>query len=124
MKATLGQSASLYKMVKKWEAEFKRNRESIKDDPRSGRPSTSTTQENIEKIRDLIIEGRRLEIREIAETLGISYERAQNIILNELGFSKIPARWVPILISVKQKRNRLTISRDCMELFQADLQTF
>ena len=37
---------------------------------------------------------------ELAETVGISFERAQKIIVNELGFSKIFTRWVLRLLSV------------------------
>jgi len=48
----------------------------------------------------MIMEDRRLNISEIAQTVGISYERTQNIIVNELGFSKVSARWVPRLLSV------------------------
>lgn len=124
MSTTLGESVPSYTTVKKWVAEFKRGRESIEDDPRSGRPMTSTTEENIGKICDLILTDRRLTIREIADTIGISYERTQNIIVNELGFSKVSARWVPRLLSVEQKRIRLTISRDCLEMFEADPQDF
>ena len=70
----------------------------------------------------MIIGDRRLKIREIAMNVGISYERAQNIIVNELGFSKVSARWVPKLLSVEQKRTRLTMSRDTLELYGADPQ--
>ena len=48
MTTTLGESAPLYTTVKKWVAEFRRGRESIEDDPRPGRPTTSTTVENVQ----------------------------------------------------------------------------
>ena len=46
------------------------------------------------------------------------------IIVNELGFPKISVRWLPRLLLVEQKRNRLTISRDCLELFGVNPQEF
>ena len=45
MVATLGDDAPALSTVKKWEAEFKKGRESLEDDPRSGRPASATTQE-------------------------------------------------------------------------------
>ena len=84
----------------------------------------SAAQEDIEKKRDLVIGDRLLKIRDIAETVGISYEPAQKILVNELEFPKISARWVSRLLSIEQKRNRLTISHDCLELFVANPQEF
>ena len=72
---------------------------------------------------NVVIGDRRLKIREIAETLRISYDRIQNIV-NELVFLKIFARCFPRLLSIEQKRNRLTIPRNCLELFKADPQEF
>ena len=54
MVATLGYDASALSTVKKWAAEFKRGRESPKDDPRSGHPSTATTQKNIDLIHQMV----------------------------------------------------------------------
>lgn len=124
MQCTLGQSCPSYTMVKKWAAEFKRGRVSIADDPRPGRPTTATNPHNVAIICDMIMKDRRLKVREIADIVGISYERTQNIIVNELGFSKVSARWVPKLLSVEQKITRLTISRDCLDLYEADPQDF
>ena len=44
-------------------------RESIKDEPRSGRPSTSKTDNNVEKVRALVRSDRRLTARMIAYLL-------------------------------------------------------
>jgi len=50
-----------------WYSRFKIGRTSIDEDPRSGRPSTSTDDVHIDAVRDLILQNRRLTIREIAE---------------------------------------------------------
>ncbi|KAJ8947430.1 hypothetical protein NQ318_009636 [Aromia moschata] len=52
----------------------KEGRETTEDDPRPGRPSTSKTDENIEKIGKLIREDRRLSIRGLVEITGIEKE--------------------------------------------------
>ena len=55
MVSTLGNDALALSTVKKWAAEFKRGRESLEDDPRSGRPSTATTQENVDRIHQMVM---------------------------------------------------------------------
>ena len=54
MVSTLGDDAPALSTVKKWAAEFKRRRESLEGYPRSGRPSTATTQENIDRIHQIV----------------------------------------------------------------------
>jgi hypothetical protein len=46
---------------------------SVEDDKHSGRPSTSKTTENIEKIRELINEYHCCTIHVLTDTVGISY---------------------------------------------------
>jgi len=47
---TLEDSASSYSTVAKWTSEFKFGRESLDDDPCSGRPKSATTPEFIAKV--------------------------------------------------------------------------
>ncbi len=42
MVVTLGDDAPALSTLQLWAAEFKRGRESLEDDPRSGRPATAT----------------------------------------------------------------------------------
>lgn len=121
---TLGESAPSYSMIKKWAALFKHGRDSVEDDPRSGRPSTSTTSENIDKIHKMVLEDRRLKVREISDTIGISTERVFHILTDELGLKKISARWVPRLLTEEQKCNRVEISRENLALFRRNTSDF
>ena len=41
------------------------------------------------------MDDRHLTVNQIANTVGISRERVENILHNELGMSKISARWIP-----------------------------
>ena len=86
--STLGDDAPALSTVKKWAAEFNRGRESLEDDPRSGRPSTATTQENIDRIHQMVMNDRRFN----HESLSIYREQVENILHNELGISKVSAR--------------------------------
>ena len=58
-----------------WHRRFKEEREEVKDDHRSGRPSTSKTNENVERVRQKVQSDRRLTIRMIADELVINSER-------------------------------------------------
>ncbi|PNF34372.1 hypothetical protein B7P43_G15323 [Cryptotermes secundus] len=58
--------------VFEWFSRFKNGEMSIDDKPRSGRPSTARTHENVEKIREIIKEDRRRTIEEIVELSGVT----------------------------------------------------
>ena len=89
MASTLGDDAPVLSTVKKWAAEFKRGRESLEDDPRSGRPSIATTQEKIDRIHQMVMNDRRLTISHLANVISISRERVENILHNKLGVAKV-----------------------------------
>ncbi|PNF41442.1 hypothetical protein B7P43_G13789 [Cryptotermes secundus] len=59
--------------VFEWFSHFKNGEMSIDDKPRSGRPSTARTHENVEKIREIIKEDRRRTIEEIVELSGVTW---------------------------------------------------
>ena len=124
MFSTLGDDAPALSTVKKWAAEFKRGRESLEDDPRSGRPSTATTQENIDRIHQMIMNDRRLTISHLANVISISRERVENILRNELDMSKVSARLVPRLLISDQKLTRILMSEANLAIFEANPDRF
>ena len=85
---TLQGNAPSLNMVKKWAAEFQRDRESLEDDPRPGRPVTVTTQETIAKIHNIIMEKIRITEYYIATELGVSQDGIHAVIHNELHMSQ------------------------------------
>ena len=93
--STLGNSSPSLSTVKKWAAEFKRDSTSTKDAPRTGRPKMATSEDIAEKIGQVLLADRRLKLIEIAESSGISKERAHHILHKVLGMRKLSARWVP-----------------------------
>ena len=48
---TLGNEFPSYRTVKKWAAEFKRGKESVEDDGRSGRPKDSASDANVKGVQ-------------------------------------------------------------------------
>ena len=75
---SIGEHAPSYATVKNRVAQFKRGDFSTCDAPRPGRPTTVTTPEIINQIHELMLEDRRISAKSIVEQLGISRERAES----------------------------------------------
>jgi hypothetical protein len=90
---------------------------SLENDPREGRPKSATPPEIIEQVHDMILDDRRMKVREIAETIAISKERVGYILHEKLEMKKLCARWVPLLLTADQKRTRMKISEQCWNVF-------
>ena len=86
-------------------------REEVEDDHRSGRPSTSRTDENVECVRQKVRSNRRLTVRMIAHELGMNSERVWRIITEDLGMRKICAKKVPRLLHEGQKERCASVSK-------------
>ena len=74
---------------------FREGREDVKDDARSGRPSTSRTDENMESFRSLLTEDRRTTLQVIADRLNFGKERVRRIETEDLGGKERSARDLP-----------------------------
>ena len=98
--------------------------QSLKDDPRPGRPVTVATPEMVNKVYDIVMTGRRVTERYIASTVGISQERVHSVMTEDLEMRKLSARWVPRLLTVDQKHTRRTLSRTNLNLFEEDPANF
>ena len=119
-----GDSAPSISMVKKWFTEFRCGRTSTIDAERSGRPVEVAIPETIEKIRNMVLADRRLKVREIVEAIGISHGSVVSILKDHLGMKKLSARWVPRLLTIDHKRNRVTTSIECLALFNRNKDEF
>ena len=62
-----------------WFKKFKEGRKYVGDNPKSGRPSTAKTQENVEKVARIVRGDRRLSIRTISELTNINKESVRQI---------------------------------------------
>ena len=60
---------------------FSERREVVENLPHASRPSTSDNDDNIEKLKKIVLENGRVGIREIAEAINISYGSTQHIVV-------------------------------------------
>ena len=117
---TLGKESPFYSTVKKWAAEFKRGRESVEDNGRSGRPKDASTNENVKVVHILVMCDRRRDLRSIASEVDISFRAVQSILTSILGMTKVSARWVLRMLTDDQKRTQLDISRYLLSGYEID----
>uniref|UniRef100_A0A3Q0T9I4 Mos1 transposase HTH domain-containing protein n=1 Tax=Amphilophus citrinellus TaxID=61819 RepID=A0A3Q0T9I4_AMPCI len=118
MVATLGDDVPALSTLQKWATEFKGGRGSLEDDPKSRRLATATTQENTDHVDHMVMDDRHLTVNQRDNAVGISCERVENILHNELGMLKVSARWVPRLLMPDQKRTRLVMSQVNLAIFE------
>lgn len=120
LKKTFGDSTMSKTQVYDWYKSFKEGREEVNDLPRSGRPSTSSTEENVDKIKQMVLENRHYSLREIALEMNMSHETARHILVDVLGMRKVAARLVPKDLNFLQKVNRLKVAEDMLERVNSD----
>jgi len=77
-----GSAAMSRAIVYRWYARFRDGREDMKDDARSGRPSTARTDENVESVR-LLTEDCRTTLQMIADHLNIGKETVRQIVTED-----------------------------------------
>jgi fructose-specific phosphotransferase system component IIB len=71
---------------------------SIEGDGRSGHPKAAVSDENIKKAHKIILNGRKVNLIEIAETLKISKKRVGHILHEYLDMLKLFAKWLPLCL--------------------------
>ncbi|UYV71239.1 hypothetical protein LAZ67_8002356 [Cordylochernes scorpioides] len=86
-----GDAVMSRRRVFEWYKHFKEGRKETADNERSGRPSTSTTPEKVDKVLELVREDRRITVREVAEEAGISFGSTQSIVKEILGVTRLNA---------------------------------
>ncbi|UYV75225.1 hypothetical protein LAZ67_12002981, partial [Cordylochernes scorpioides] len=106
--------------VFEWHSRFKAGRISIEDDPRQRRPKFQRTDENVQKITDLIKENPRTTLLELEQDTGISKTTIGRIVTEDLKLKKTPAKFIPRFLTNEQKLCRLATCEDMMEMTRTD----
>ena len=90
LQAVYGDATMSRTRIFEWHKRFREGREDVEDDRRSGRPTTSRTNENVERVREKVRNDRRLTVRMIDE-LNMNSERVWRII-TDLGIVDLRVR--------------------------------
>ncbi|GFO18924.1 LOW QUALITY PROTEIN: histone-lysine N-methyltransferase SETMAR [Plakobranchus ocellatus] len=106
--------------VYQWCTWFGEGRTSLGDEPKSGRPKTSTNEENTTRVDELIRCDRRMKLREIALKLEIPKSTIHEIVHDTLGYRKVSARWIPKMLTEDHKLERVEISQRLLQRCQQD----
>jgi len=118
--AVHGDCARSYGTVTRWSNEFRRERESLEDDPMSGRLSDAVNPSVIAAVEKLIRDDRRTKVLDIARTAQISCGSVETIIHGHLKMSKVSARWVPMNLTDHGHARGVTTAREFVDLFESD----
>ena len=105
--------APSYSTIAKWVAEFKEPERGFKDSPRTSRPSSITTDENIEAVEQIVMHDRPISLRHVVYALAIPTTTVYETMSDDLGMKKVSTRWVPKLLTPIQCANRMDF---CQEL--------
>ena len=104
--------------VYRWYACFRDGREDVKDDARSGRPSTARTDKNVESVHRLLTEDRRTILQVIADRLNTGKETVRQIVTIDLGKRRICTRFVPHALTTEQKQECVVYCQDLLLMGQ------
>ncbi|XP_045695899.1 protein GVQW3-like [Phyllostomus hastatus] len=110
-----GDDAMSAAQIKVWHKRFKDGRESVESDPRSGRPATSRTPENVERVRAAVSQGRRRTVRELEADLGIPKTTVSQILTQDLGLKRVTGKLIPQLLLPEQKEHRAAVASDLIQ---------
>ena len=110
-----GDSAPGKSTIIDWYVEFKCGRTNTNDSERSGRPKLAIVLENITKVNKIVLGDRKLKLHKIADTLKISEGSVFTILHKSLGIRKLFSKWVPRLLTLNQKQQRVEDSERCLK---------
>ena len=89
--------------------------------PKSGRPRTSRTSENCEKLAQLLNDNPRYSCRFLSEELGISKETVRDILTLDLKMRKLCSVWVSHDLTENNKKQRVTPAQGILDALDKPL---
>ena len=121
LKKVYGKDVMSRTQIFEWHKRFEKGREEVENDPKTERPFTTRTYENITRVKQLVRSDRRLTVRMISDELSLNRESVRTILLHDLGMQKVCAKMVSKILSEDQKQNRVKFCEDMLEKIKDDL---
>ncbi len=92
----------------------------MKDKPCPGWPCSARTQDNINTVRQVIQGNRHCSISDICDETSLKRTTVHSIVKKDLHFSKLAPKFVPKLLSDKQKQFRVCMCELNLEYLRQD----
>ena len=89
--------------------------ESVESGLHSGKPATSKTPENVERVRAAMNKDQPLTAQELEADLGILKTTVFEILMQDLGMKRVVAEFVPQLLLPEQKGHQATVANDLIK---------
>ena len=99
-------------------------REKMEDEPHAGRPSTSKTENNVERVRSLVRSDHRLTLRMISSELNLNRFTIDEILTQDLDMRKVCAKMVPKNLTTEQKVNQKDVCLDLLDRLEREPEFF
>ena len=110
--------------VQLWYNRFKEDREDDIDYARPDCSSTSTTDGNIEAVNKMIFYNRRISIKEVADSVDISFGLCQAIFTDVLGMKCAAEKIIPKLLYIEKNQCRMDIAQEMLAMFKNNSDLF
>ena len=115
---TYGEFAMSKTRAYEWYTRFQDGRGDVEGDER---PSTSTNDNNVEKVKEMVMNDRRITITEVDDDV-ISIGSCHEIFSNVLGMKRVAAKFVPKLLNFEQKQTRMEVAQKSLNEVNDDVE--
>jgi len=96
------------KNMRSWVRQFKEGRTSCENKPKKPQPRTSRSEDMIARVEQMIMEDRRLTVKQIAANAGISVGSVDTILHEDLKVLEVSAKWLPRKL-IDEKASRVAM---------------